>query len=336
MAKLILDDVANLQNEASVVSTININSGRIETALENTLSRDGTTPNQMNADLDMNSHRILNATGITFQLSLSDFTNISTNVILGRITAGTGAIEQLTGTQATYLLNLFTSTLKGLVPLSGGGSTNFLRADGTWASPPGSAVLNDGDKGDITVTSGGNVWTIDPNTITLAKMVSIPTDTLLGRDTTGTGTVELIAVGGCIEFTDTGSLRLSTFSGDVTKSAGSTILTIPNDTIIYAKMQNVSATSRFIGRITSGSGDPEELTGTQATTLLDTFTSTLKGLVPLSGGGTSNFLRADGSWSAPLTTTDGDKGDITVTVGGTVWTIDPGVVTYAKQQNISA
>ena len=31
----------------------------------------------------------------------------------------------------------FTSTLNGLVPASGGGTTNFLRADGTWATPAG-------------------------------------------------------------------------------------------------------------------------------------------------------------------------------------------------------
>lgn len=31
----------------------------------------------------------------------------------------------------------FTSTEKGTVPASGGGTTNFLRADGTWAAPAG-------------------------------------------------------------------------------------------------------------------------------------------------------------------------------------------------------
>jgi hypothetical protein len=34
-------------------------------------------------------------------------------------------------------LSTFTSTVRGLVPLSGGGTTNFLRADGTWAVPAG-------------------------------------------------------------------------------------------------------------------------------------------------------------------------------------------------------
>lgn len=86
---------------------------------------------------------------------------------------------------------------------------------------------------------------------------------------------------------------------DITVASSGTVWTIDNDVVTYAKMQNVSATSRFIGRITSGAGDPEELTGTQATTLLDAFTSSLKGLAPASGGGTANFLRADATWAVP-------------------------------------
>lgn len=58
--KLTLSDLQNLNNEASVVNTINANNAAIEAALENTLSRDGTAPNAMGADLDMNSHRIYN------------------------------------------------------------------------------------------------------------------------------------------------------------------------------------------------------------------------------------------------------------------------------------
>jgi len=58
--KLSLTDLANLQNENSAVANINANNTAIETALENTLSRDGTAPNQMGANFDMNSNRILN------------------------------------------------------------------------------------------------------------------------------------------------------------------------------------------------------------------------------------------------------------------------------------
>lgn len=45
-------------------STLNANFDAIETAIENTLSRDGTTPNEMLANLDMNGNSILNADAI--------------------------------------------------------------------------------------------------------------------------------------------------------------------------------------------------------------------------------------------------------------------------------
>lgn len=60
MAKLTLSDLTSLANANTAVTAINANSALIETALENTLSRDGTSPNTMEAELDMNSNRIIN------------------------------------------------------------------------------------------------------------------------------------------------------------------------------------------------------------------------------------------------------------------------------------
>lgn len=60
MSKITLTNVANLDNPASAVTIINNNSQVIQTAFDNTLSRDGTTPNQMAAPIDMNSNRVMN------------------------------------------------------------------------------------------------------------------------------------------------------------------------------------------------------------------------------------------------------------------------------------
>jgi hypothetical protein len=65
MAKLTTSDLTSLTNETSAVNTINNNNALIETALENTLSRDGTTPNTMSADLDMNGNDLLNINNLT-------------------------------------------------------------------------------------------------------------------------------------------------------------------------------------------------------------------------------------------------------------------------------
>lgn len=60
MAKITLPDVGSLANQLSAQANINSVSATIENAWENNLSRDGTGPNQMEADLDMNSNTVLN------------------------------------------------------------------------------------------------------------------------------------------------------------------------------------------------------------------------------------------------------------------------------------
>ena len=60
MAKLNLSDPVNLRNEQTALGTLAANNRAIEQAIEKSLSRDGTSPNEMNSDFDMNSHRIIN------------------------------------------------------------------------------------------------------------------------------------------------------------------------------------------------------------------------------------------------------------------------------------
>jgi hypothetical protein len=64
--------------------------------------------------------------------------------------------------------------------------------------------------------------------------------------------------------TNTGDQTI-TLTGDVTGSGtGSFAATIANDAVTYAKIQNVSATDKVLGRSSAGSGDVEEITCTAA------------------------------------------------------------------------
>jgi hypothetical protein len=136
------------------------------------------------------------------------------------------------------------------------------------------------------------------------------------------------------------SARLPAFSGgDVTSSSGSAVLTIANAAVTYAKLQNVSATKRLLGRNTSGAGSAEEL---QLTTVLDwliTPPDLEQGSVPIRGAsswralppGAVGYVLASGgalgdaSWKSPSETLDllgTTPGSIAVR-GATSWQILP-------------
>lgn len=94
----------------------------------------------------------------------------------------------------------------------------------------------DGNYGDITVSGAGTVWTINPlvvttgkigaNAVTFAKFQTIATDTLLGRDTGGTGNVESIGLNTTLSMDGAGNLQRSALTGDITASAGSNATTL--------------------------------------------------------------------------------------------------------------
>jgi len=56
------------------------------------------------------------------------------------------------------------------------------------------------------------------------------------------------------------------------------------------------------GSLTNFSGGTQDVFCTAPAKYLDTFTSANQGVVPASGGGTTNFLRADGTFAAPAAT----------------------------------
>lgn len=125
MAKLTLSDISGGYISST---TFNANNTLLEAALENTLSRDGTGPNQMGADLDLNSNRITN---------LTDGVNNQDAVTVYQLTQGQLGVLPLAA-NVTYedTNNYFTSTTvetvinefyeevtTGYLPLAGGTMT---------------------------------------------------------------------------------------------------------------------------------------------------------------------------------------------------------------------
>lgn len=141
MAKLTLSDVENLDNPASAKTTINTNSALIETALENTLSRDGTSPNSMEANLDMDSHRILNLptpASVNEPLRLQDLNDFIGGGVIETIPSGGAEDAILAKSSATdydvaWVSDITVDTLNGLILSGTAASTVAFGTGGTVA-----------------------------------------------------------------------------------------------------------------------------------------------------------------------------------------------------------
>ena len=83
------------------------------------------------------------------------------------------------------------------------------------------------------------------------------------------------------------------------------------------------ASATFKARLSAGTGAPQDITPQEAASLLPVFSSASKGLVPASSGGTTNFLRADGTWGAPA------GGGASMTLLGTLNTTSGAVQTLS-------
>ena len=202
-----------------------------------------------------------------------------------------GVFTERTAAQVTGTLSLFNASSQGVVPSPGVSTTTFLRADGAWATPTG---------------TGGNVN--GPATSVVGHFAS-------WNNLTGSLLADLSPAAATAALT----LFSSSAQGVVGASGGGTVNFLRADGSWAAPAGGVTGPgSSTVGHFATWNNTAGTLladtTPAAVAAALPLFSASAQGLVAASGGGTVNFLRADGSWIAPAGTGN-VTGPATSTVG---------------------
>jgi len=222
MSKITLNGVGNIIDATTAATTINNNNTVIQTAMDNTLSRDGISPNQMAASLDMNSNQIINLPTPATAFSPVRLQDVQTGGTITNIPAGgtTGQVLAKTS-NSDYAVN--------------------------WTSE--SAELTAGTNIVLTGTTPTTIATTTTPIFTTVNTATIPTvvDTLVGKNTTDTLTNKTLTTPVLntatlntpviSTITNTGTLTLPTSTDTLIGKATTDILT--NKTLDTAGTGNV-------------------------------------------------------------------------------------------------
>jgi hypothetical protein len=271
MAKITLTHLTNLQNENTAVSTVNANTDTIVSSFDNTLSRDGTTPNQMMNNLDMNSNQIYNLPSPGSATSPARLQDVTGSVIISSVppTGTSGAVVGFLNGNNTYSGNDVFS-----------GNNTFTGTNTFTNAAPITVGANSGNNGLINFKGSTSGTTVVQATAAASGTLTLPaaTDTLIGKattdtltnktlDTAGTGNVFKINGTSISAITGTGSVVLATSPTLVTPNIG-----VATGTSLAATGLIKSSGTAGIGYATGAGGTVTQGTSKSTGVTLNTIT----------------------------------------------------------------
>jgi hypothetical protein len=155
----------------------------------------------------------------------------------------------------------------------------------------GGAGVTTGVKGDINVVNATTDWQIVGLAVGTAELAAnaVTTAKITDSNVTTAKIADDAVTAAKIATNAVGASELADNAVDTAAIAA--------DAVTNDKLTNMAYTT-IKGRVSVGLGDPEDLTPTQVAGLLPSAAASVKGLVTPPGG-TTTFLRADGSFAAP-------------------------------------
>ncbi len=238
-------------------------------------------------------------TDISGQLVLAQLPTIGAHTYLGNNTSSSAVPSAVSSTALTADLNLFSSSLQGLVPASGGGTANYLRADGTFATPPGG-----GGSGTVTSVSVVTAHGLSGSVATATTTPAITLSTSVNGIAKGDGTSFSTATSGTdyapgTSGNGTGIVKSTTGTGALTTAVAGDFPTLNQNT--SGNAATVTTNANLTGPITS-SGNTTSVaaqTGTGSTFVMQA-SPTLT--TPVIGAATGTSLSVSGQLTSTVST----------------------------------